>query len=480
MFQGKKVYLVGAARSGLATARWLLDLGAQVCMNDSKDMGALSDESRQALPAMAEEGLVLELGVAADPVAWGAEYVVASPGVPLDLPALADAAAQGIPVTNEIELGWQVSQSRIVGVTGSNGKTTTTSLIGQILDDAGFTPFIGGNIGNPFIEAATGMKETDWAVLELSSFQLAGLLSMRPKIAVFLNLTPDHLDWHKSFDNYASAKWNITRYQEQDDWLILNYDDPLLRQEGEKRLREGEAWLEGKPSQKGPRILWFSQLDKPEVGVYIDKEDWVVFRRPAEEGGRETRVMPVAAFTLPGRHNRENLLAALATGLALGVKPYSLRQSAYSFKGIEHRLETVGEHEGILYVNDSKATNPDSAIKALDAYDRPILLIAGGDGKNVSFQEFAEKVMDKARMAVLIGKDREIIGEALSTMGFPEVHMKETLEEAVALCHEMAEPGDVVLLAPACASLDMFTNYEERGHVFKTTVKSLIGERRSE
>ena len=475
MWRNKCVYLVGAGKSGVATAGWLLKQGARVFLNDQKPMDAFDEESLGGLSYLADMGARLELGSAPDPLRCEAELVVASPGVPVDLPALEEARAKGIPVTNEIELGWQISHARIVGVTGSNGKTTTTSLIGQILDDAGYMPFIGGNIGTPFIQAAPEMGESDWAVLELSSFQLAGLLTLRAKIAVFLNLTPDHLDWHKSFDHYASSKWNIARFQGREDWLILNYDDPLLRQEGERRLQSGGAWIEGRPPVEGPRLLWFSQTDEPESGIFIDNEDWVAFRQNGKAEGRAARIMPAGLFQLPGRHNRENLLAALGAGLALGISPYSLRQSANTFQGIEHRLEAVGEHKGILYVNDSKATNPDSAIKALDSYERPILLIAGGDGKDASFHELAEKIVEKAKTAVLIGRDRDKIVEALREKGYSDIRLADTLEEAVAACHVLAEPGDVVLLAPACASYDMFNNYEERGHTFKESVRSLIG-----
>ncbi|MCL1805028.1 MAG: UDP-N-acetylmuramoyl-L-alanine--D-glutamate ligase [Clostridiales bacterium] len=474
MWQGKRIYLIGAGKSGLAAARWLLGQGAQVCLNDKKAAGDFKEEEQAELAALAKKGLALELGADADPVGWDAGLVVSSPGVPLDQPILQEARRRDIPVTNEIELGWQISQARIVGITGSNGKTTTTSLIGKIMADAGFTPFVGGNIGKPFIEAAPEMKENDWAVLELSSFQLAGLLSLRTRIAIFLNLTPDHLDWHKTFDNYTAAKWNIARFQGQDDWLILNYDDQLLRLEGEKRLEKGEAYLESRPAVGGPKILWFSQEEEPEAGLYIDREDWIVHRGGAGRGGKDARIMPAGIFSVPGRHNRENLLAALGAGLALGISPYSLRQSISAFEGVEHRMEHVGEHEGVLYVNDSKATNPASAIKALDSYDRPILLIAGGDGKDASFDKLAEKVAEKAKTAVLIGRDRGKVEEALLGQGFSDIRMTDTLEEAVAVCQSLARPGDMILLSPACASLDMFSNFEERGKVFKESVKSLI------
>lgn len=483
MWEQKRVYVIGAGKSGLAAAGWLQSQGAFVCLNEIKGEEDLGEGAREELRALAQRGVTLEFGAEADPMKWGAGLVLASPGVPLDLPGIRRAAEKGALVTNEVELGWQVSHAQAVGVTGSNGKTTVTSLIGRMMGDAGFQPFIGGNIGTPFIQAAPKLKETDWAVLELSSFQLAGILSFSPKVAVFLNLTPDHIDWHKSFANYAEAKWAIARFQGQEDWLVLNYDDPLLREEGERRLREGEAYIYGREPVNGPRILWFSRREKPGCGLHIDQEGWAVYSAQASRGNEgagatEIAIMPVGEFSLPGSHNLENLLAALGAGVALGISPGLLRRSAGAFRAIEHRMEPVGEYGGVLYVNDSKATNPDSLIKALNSYSRPVLLIAGGDGKGAPFDEAAKAIAEKAKWAVLIGRDRDIIGDALLRQSFAGVLSAESLQEAVRICRERAEPGDIVLLSPACASYDMFQNYEERGRVFKEAVKSIHDERR--
>ena len=473
MWRGKKVYLIGAGKSGLAASNWLLSQGAELCLNDRKPYEAFAEDSQRELKDLESRGLTLELGAEPKIMEWGAAYVIVSPGVPLTLPPLRQAAEQGIPVTNEIELGWQIRRPQVIGVTGSNGKTTVTSLIGHIMDDAGFAFFMGGNIGTPFIQAAPALKEADWALLELSSFQLAGILTMAPKIAMILNLSPDHLDWHQSFDQYVEAKWRIAAFQGPKDRLILNYDDPLLREEGSRRLREGEAYLPGGRQAPGPELWWFSRKEEPEGGVYIDREGWVACPSHSAEGKGIIRIMPVSEFALPGNHNLENLLAALAAGLALGIAPGTLRRSAASFQAIGHRIEELGEYEGVLYVNDSKATNPDSAIKAMDAYDRPILLIAGGDGKGVSFSGVAEAFVKKGRFAALLGKDRDRIKEALQTCGFSHFRMVDSIEEAVEACREQARPGDLVLLSPACSSLDMFSSYEERGRAFTEAVKSL-------
>ena len=493
-WKNKKVYLIGAGKSGLAAAGWLRERGAVITLNDSKPADAFGPDTQEALTALAAAGVALELGRTAAPLRRGADYVIASPGVPLDLPGISEATAAGIPVTNEIELGWQACHARIVGVTGSNGKTTVTSLIGEIMSEAGLCPFIGGNIGTPFIRATSALRETDWAVLELSSFQLEGILSLAPKVAVFLNLSPDHLDRHKSFTAYAAAKWKIAAYQGPDDCLVLNYDDPLLREEGTRRLRAGESHLYGQAPAGGPGILWFGRSDRLEGGISIDGQGWVVYRQPTQttaaaatvvaaetssekESAAKTdtgiRIMPLSDFSLPGVHNTENLLAAIGASISLGITPDVIRRSAGAFRAIAHRLETVGEYEGVLYVNDSKATNPDSAIKAMDSFDRPILLIAGGDGKGVSFRSLAEKIAKKAKLVALVGMDRERIREALADIGFAAVYMTGDIGEATGLCRDMAEPGDMVLLAPACSSLDMYSSYEERGAIFKDTVRAL-------
>ena len=473
-WHGKRVYLIGAGKSGLAAAAWLRERGADITLNDSKPVEAFGPDTQGILSALVAGGVTPEFGLPAAPLRRGADLVLVSPGVPPDLPGIVEAIAAGIPVTNEIELGWRAGRAQVVGVTGSNGKTTVTSLIGAILREAGPDPFVGGNIGTPYISIASTLTEKDWAVLELSSFQLVGIRSLAPKVAVFLNLTPDHLDWHKSFAAYAEAKWKIAAYQGPEDSLVLNADDPLLREEGTRRIAAGEAHLYGQTPACGPGILWFGRQERPEGGIWIDGQDWVT-RQPPTSAESAIRIMPTNEFSLPGEHNRENLLAAIGAGICLGVAPETIRRSAGAFRPIPHRLEPVGEYGGVLYVNDSKATNPDSAIKAMDAYTQPILLIAGGDGKGVSFQSLADKIVEKAKLVVLFGKDGERIRETLAETGFFAARMVGDIEEATSLCRDMASPGDLVLLAPACSSLDMYSSYEERGTRFMESVRTLYG-----
>ena len=467
-YKGKRVYLVGAGLSGIDAAAWFIGEGAVVLMNDAKPFEKLAAQARRSLSELEGRGLALALGAPPDPLGWDADLVITSPGVPLDLPELAAARDAGIPLTNEIEIAWQASRARIVGVTGSNGKTTVTSLIGQIMIDAVFEPFIGGNIGTPFISAVGGLPPDAWAVLELSSFQLAGIQSLAPKVAVILNLSPDHLDWHKTYERYVSSKWNIARYQSPDDWLILNYDDPALREEGARRLEESGP----REEKRGPRILWFSKRETPYAGVFVDEDGWAVYKAGSGDGERE-RLMPIDEFALPGSHNLENLLAALAAGVALGVAPGRARESARAFRALPHRMEPVAEKGGVLYVNDSKATNPDSAIKALDSYDMPIILIAGGDAKGVSFDEVADLIAKKAKAVVLLGKDRDMIRETLNSKGFDRIRFADGIERAAEIAYGLAGRGDLVLLSPACSSLDMYSSYEERGRRFKETVLRL-------
>ncbi|MDR1194317.1 MAG: UDP-N-acetylmuramoyl-L-alanine--D-glutamate ligase [Peptococcaceae bacterium] len=469
-WRDRRAYVIGTGKSGLAAAGWLLGQGATVCLNESRALADLAPESRAALAALEAQGLLLELGQPCDPLAFGAELVVPSPGVPLDEPAIRAAGAAGAVITNEIELGWRAGRAAVVGVTGSNGKTTVTSLIGHMLRLAGREPFVGGNIGVPYLQAAPRLTANDLAVLELSSFQLEGILSLRPKVAVFLNLSPDHLNRHKTYAAYQAAKWRIAEFQGPADWLILNGDDPLLRREGERRLATAAGG--------GPRIMFFSAAGPIANGLWLDEEGWLNLTLPTADGAvQRQRLLPAAEFALPGAHNRENLLAAAACGLILGLAPADIRRAAATFQAVEHRLEPVGEAAGVLYVNDSKATNPDAALKALDAFTRPLLLIAGGDGKGASFQELAAKIAARTKLAVLIGKDGGRLAAALREAGFERFRQASSLEEAIDICREQAVAGDAVLLSPACSSLDMFRNYEQRGEVFKARVKEILAAR---
>lgn len=465
----RKVYIVGGGKSGLAALRFSMGRGARPCLNDGRKE---QDFPPEILAELKEAGVALALGQEPDPLGFGAQLVVMSPGVPLDKPGLLAAARAGVPFTNEIELGYLSCAAPILAVTGSNGKTTVTSLLGGILKLEYPGAFVGGNIGRPFVEAAAELGEDQPAVLELSSFQLETIGAFRPRVAVILNLSPDHLDRHKTFENYCAMKWRITKNQDRGDWLILNYDDPLLRRGGLEILagQAKEAGLTpGLP--KGPRVLFFSRQEPLAEGLWLKGGSQLFL----SAHGVDKLLFSAEGFALPGAHNKENLLAAAAAALAFGLPAESVRRGAMAFQAVEHRLEPVAEIGGVRYVNDSKATNVDAAIKALDSFEEPVVLIAGGRGKGASYRPFAEKIAEKASAVVLIGEDKDRIEKALLEQGFLWIFKTGSLEEAVELCRREARPGQVVLLAPACSSYDMFRNYEERGKAFKELVRRIAG-----
>ncbi|MEG1998167.1 MAG: UDP-N-acetylmuramoyl-L-alanine--D-glutamate ligase, partial [Clostridiales bacterium] len=378
------VYVMGAGRSGVAAATFLAAAGAEVWLQDTKPFADLNQE---ALRQLAEQGVKLQLGCMADPVGVGAKLVMQSPGIPADQDSLQQARLAGIPVISEIELGFRVTQAKILGITGSNGKTTTTSLLGIILKKAYPDVFVGGNIGLPFIGTAKELK--NWAVLELSSFQLETIASFRPKVALILNLTPDHLDRHKTFENYCAAKWRIAQFQQADDWLVLNYDDPLLRKAGEE------------PQGIRSQILFFSRRVRLNQGVWVDEAGIIQISWQ----GKSRPVLSVGEIKIPGAHNLENVLAAVAGAFGAGIPIPLIAAGIREFQGVAHRIEPVKKIAGVLYVNDSKATNTDAAIKAMESFQEPILLIAGGLGKGGSYGPMVEKIKEKVKRLVLIGDD---------------------------------------------------------------------------
>lgn len=458
MWKNQRIYILGAGKSGIASAEYLAEQGASVWLNDEKNIEAFDPDVLEKLGA---KGIALDLGREADPLSVQADLIIQSPGFPADKPVLLEAAAAGVPVVSEIELGYLATRASIMGVTGSNGKTTTTSLLGEIMKKAFQNVFVGGNIGTPFISEAGKLTAEDWAVLELSSFQLETVRSFRPKIGLILNLTPDHLDRHKTFENYREAKWRIAQFQETSDWLVLNYDDPMVRQGAEQK------------SAIKSRKLFFSRKTELAEGVWIDDRGMIIVSLQ----GERTPIMATSEIQIPGAHNLENVLAAVGAAFAAGVKPEQIAQAIREFKGVAHRIERVEEIEGVLYVNDSKGTNTDAAVKALESFNRPILLIAGGLGKGGSYHEMIEKVKEKAKWLVLIGDDAEKIQEAALAQGYTQIHRAGSLEAAVDFCAAHAASGDVVLLSPACASYDMFKNYGQRGDVFKELVRALPGVR---
>ncbi|HSE03217.1 MAG TPA: UDP-N-acetylmuramoyl-L-alanine--D-glutamate ligase [Methylomirabilota bacterium] len=446
----KTVSVVGLAKSGVAAARLIRRLGGRVLASDSSPLEALSPEAR----ALEREGCTLWTGGHPDAAFAGADLVVASPGVPLELPALAAARARGVLVIGELELAWRVMEADVIAITGTNGKTTTTALTGELLRTQVRPVLVGGNIGTPLAEHALEFPGDGLVVAETSSFQLDTTDRFRPRVGAILNITPDHLDRHGTFERYVDAKARMFANQTPTDCAVLNADDPVT------------AGLGGRA--RG-RVIWFSRLTTLTHGVFI-YDGWIV----AKLNGSTERICPVSEITLRGQHNVENVLAATACALWTGMAPSEIRRGIVAFRGVAHRIERVHDDRGVVYYNDSKGTNVDSTIKALQSFTEPIVLIAGGKGKGKDFGPLAEAARDRVRRAVLIGQDRDRIRAALEPAGVP-VEDAESMDDAVRRARDAARVGDVVLLSPACASFDMFRNFEHRGDVFKAAVRALIG-----
>lgn len=454
-FNGKKVLVVGLARSGLAAARFLARAGAEVTGTDIKkeeELGAGIEELRQL-------GVRLECGKH-PPIEKGFyELVVVSPGVPSDIPLLRAAKEAGIPVWSEVELAGRFIEEPIIAVTGTNGKTTTTSLIGYIFQQSGCNVVVAGNIGIPLIgeveKALSDKKKVEYWIVEVSSFQLEHIQLFCPHIAVFLNLTPDHLDRHKTLTEYGMTKVRIFSNQRKTDFAVLNLDDP---------------WICSNLRALKPQSFWFSRRTVPDNGIGVS-EGSIIF---CKEGHKE-RVCSVEDIGIPGPHNLENALAGTAAALLAGVDIAVVAKALQTFPGVPHRLETVAVVNGVKYVNDSKGTNPESVLKALDSFNAPIVLIAGGRHKGSDFGELARKIKEKVKALILLGEAAPLIREAAMAVGYDKIWSAASLKEAVVTAARIATPGDVVLLSPACASWDMFRDYEERGEVFKKLVRELQG-----
>lgn len=446
--KNKQVLVIGAGKSGLAVAGFLTAKGAHVTLADSAPVSP-----GEELKRLAARGVNLSLGGYPEVKRGNFDLVVMSPGIPLTVEPARSALEHGIELTGEIELAYRFSRAPLVAITGTNGKTTTTALLGEIFKNAGKNTLVGGNIGNPLITDAERYGQNDLIVAEISSFQLETTSSFKPKVALILNITPDHLDRHKSMDGYVNAKAKIFANQKPDDFTVLNYDDPLT------------ASLAGKT--KG-RVIFFSRRAVLEEGVYV-KEGRII----ANLGGTEEFICGQDEIGIPGAHNLENALAAVAAARSLGVATDSLVNTLKTFKGVAHRLEFVAEIDGVRYINDSKGTNPDASIKALEAYPQKIVLIAGGKNKGSDFGPFAEKIKERVRVLVVLGQSAGAIADAVRDRGFENILYAKDLKDAVFLASQAAEPGDIVLLSPACASWDMFKSFEERGDLFKELVLGL-------
>ena len=443
----KRVLVVGLGKSGVASALFLKARGARVTVSDSKSEAELRNE----ILLLLEHGITVETGGHGDRTFRGQDLIVVSPGVPVDSPQMVQARNLGEPVIGEIELAAQFLSGPIVAITGANGKTTTTSLAGEIVAAGKFPVLVGGNIGTPAISFVDQAGPETWIVLEVSSFQLETIVKFRPRIAVILNITPDHLDRHKTFVNYVNAKARVFKNQQQDDFTVLNADDTTTA---------------GLSDRTHAQLFWFSRKKEIEKGAFA-RSSHLYFR----DGEREREIMPLAEVPLKGAHNLENVLAGVSVGILVGCQPEQIRQAVRNFKAVEHRLEFVAKIAGVDYYNDSKATNVDATIKALESFPGNIHLILGGKDKGSDYTVLHDLLRQRVKRVYTIGAAAAKIESQIQ--GAAEVEHAETLENAVRRSSESAVAGDVVLLAPACASFDQFQSYEHRGRVFKETVHSL-------
>lgn len=443
----KRVLVVGLGKSGVASALFLKARGARVTVSDSKPQEQLGKE----IPQLLDHGIAVETGGHGERTFRGQDLIVVSPGVPVDAPPLVQARTLGEPIIGEIELAAHFLPRRVVAITGSNGKTTTTTLTGDILSAGGDAVAVGGNIGTPAISLVEKATADTVIVLEVSSFQLETVQTFRPKIAVVLNITPDHLDRHHSFEAYVDAKARIFENQGAEDFSVLNADDPTCLQLA---------------SRTRGQVFWFSRKQEVSQGAFVS-EDNIVFR--GQSGERE--IVPAAEVPLKGAHNIENVLAAVCAGMLMGCAPEKVGRAVREFKAVEHRLEYVATVGGVDYYNDSKATNVDATIKALESFPANIHLVLGGKDKGSDYSVLNDLLKKRVKRVYTIGAAAEKIESQIK--GATEIVYVKTLESAVKHAAESAQPGDVVLLAPACASFDQFQNYEHRGRVFKEAVHAL-------
>jgi UDP-N-acetylmuramoylalanine--D-glutamate ligase len=448
--KGKKVLVVGLGKSGLAAALFLRHRGAQVTVSDMRSAAALAKE----IPALLEHGINVESGGHGLLTFRRQDLIVVSPGVPLDTPELVQVKAFGLPVIGELELAAQYLKGDILAITGSNGKTTTTALIGEILATAGLPTQVGGNIGVPVVDLIENSSHNGWSVLEVSSFQLESTHLFHPRIAVILNITPDHLDRHGTFENYAMAKERIFSAQTQADFLVLNADND----------RAAAA-----AARTAARVYWFSMEDSVVQGAWV-QEGEIVFRRSSSAAIEP--ILPLGEISLKGTHNVENVLAAVCAARLAGAPADAIRKAILGFRAVEHRLEYVATDNGVEYYNDSKATNVDAAAKAIAAFPGCIHLIMGGKDKNSNYADLSDLLRQRVKAVYTIGSAAEKISGQLR--GIVPIRPCQTLAVAVAMAAESAKHGDVVLLSPACSSFDQFENYEHRGRVFKDLVLERI------
>lgn len=453
MKENKKVFIAGTGKSGIAAAKMVLNMDGEVLLYNS-------NEDTDAAAVMAEFENTDRVGFICGelrPVDLrGIHIAILSPGIPLTSDFITQLDRAKIPVIGELELAYQASKGRIAAITGTNGKTTTTALVGEILKEHYSNVVVAGNIGEPFSECALKTSEKTVSAIEVSSFMLETIKDFKPDVSAILNITPDHLDRHGSMATYIKCKKAIAMNQTASDWIVLNYADLELRKFGESKSLK-------------PQVVWFSSKEKPEGEAFylIGDEIWV------KDKDGERMFINVHELNLLGTHNYENVMAAAAIGLKMGVTADEIKAVLKKFKAVEHRIEFVRERCKVRYYNDSKGTNPDAAIQALKAMPGPTILIGGGYDKHSEYDEWVKLFKGKVKKLVLLGQTRDKIYECCRKYGFNEVSYAEDMNEAVKICASYADEGDYVLLSPACASWGMFKNYEERGEIFKRCVEEL-------
>jgi UDP-N-acetylmuramoylalanine--D-glutamate ligase len=444
--QGSKFLVVGLARTGLAAARFLASKGGIVTVTDLKTKTELKDE----VELLSGSKVKLELGRHVQRSFTESDYIVLSPGIPRSIKPLEAAVKAGVPVISDVELASLLTRTPIIAVTGTNGKTTVTSLIGEIIEADGQTSFVGGNIGNPVSEYLASNKRTNHLVLEVSSFQLESTDKFKPKVAVLLNLAEDHLDRYADYEEYVQAKARILRNLSEKDIVVANYDD--------RRVRELVSGLEG------PTVLYFSAVNKDVMGAYIERNSF--FLRLSEDA--EVEEYPLDKRKIRGIHNVENMMAAAISCRMSGISKEAVLKSIETFRGVEHRLEFVKRKCNVYFYNDSKGTNVNSMMKSINSFQEPVILIAGGKDKGCDFTPLIPTVQNKVKSLILVGEAKERINRSIGDHA--ETYLVGTFDEAVFMAYQKSRSGDVILLSPGCSSFDMFRDYEHRGRRFKEIV----------
>lgn len=449
-FTNKNVLVFGTGISGISAADLLESVQAHVILYD-ENMILKKEQVQQKLAKGSRAKIVL--GALSEELIDTLDLVVLSPGVPTDIPVVEEFKSRGIPVWGEIELAYQLSKGKVVAITGTNGKTTTTTLVGKLMKNFYDSVYVVGNIGNPYTEVATEMREDTVTVAEISSFQLETIHQFHPAVSAILNITPDHLNRHHTMECYIETKEKISMNQTKDDVCVLNYDDSCLKEFADNC---------------NASVLFFSRLHTLEKGVYLEGDTFIY-----ADGISKTEVCRTTDLKILGGHNHENVMAAIAMAVSMKLPMEIIRKTLMEFTAVEHRIEYVCEKNGVVYYNDSKGTNTDAAIKGIQAMNRKTVLIGGGYDKGSEYDDWIESFDGKVTYLVLLGATKEKIAECARKHGFENIIFAETMEEAVALSAEHAKPGEAVLLSPACASWGMFENYEQRGRIFKDLVRKL-------